>query len=172
MLPLAEQRARLKEISRLAKALQKKLGPMLPFEGKTAQYTTWDTLNAGVSKLESGKLRDKLLALQNNVRGLAWNGGENELTHILNVRTPFALLPDQLDALQALADFTDKSPIPKPPKGANRYRTAYVRRLADYIRINLTKPHHQAIATTVSIALDLDIPITEGDVRGCLRKRI
>jgi len=172
MLPLEEQRARLKEISRLAKKLQRNLGPLLPFEGKTTQYTAWDTLNAGVSKLEPGDLRDKLLALQNNVRGLAWNGGENEVAHILDVRVPFVFLPDQLAALQELADFTDKSPLTKPPKGTKRYQTMYIRRLADYVHTHLDKPFNQAIATTVSIALDLKIRLSESYVRGCLRKRI
>lgn len=169
---LKEQRERLDEIADLAKVLSQKLGPVIPFP--TVHHTAWNSLSVGVEALnrdaklrdENKKLHQKLLWLQKRNPDLqVGNGGHTELPWIIGPQAVLSGLDKELPALKELALLSKKYLAKSPKGGTKRYARIIIARLAGWVDHCLTGPHNQEIATTVTVALNLPMPVDEAYVR-------
>jgi hypothetical protein len=172
---VAKQRRQLREISALARKLQTLLGPHLQPQPARFRHTGWQILNAG---LEVGNLsealRGKLSRLQNESPRV---GGGPFLPPFISLSAAFATLPEMLDALDETAAFASRQSLPKPAnrttrKGNPTRSVVFMcRRLNALLGLYLTRACHDAVAATVTVALDLPTPLAADDVRKYLTPR-
>jgi hypothetical protein len=165
----AEQKKHLERIAKLADRLRTDLGEFFPESPKDTRYNGWQPLSAYLSSPAlPPELRSKLIHLQSESNRV---GGDRSSLHGIHLIAVFGALPELLDTLQHLADFTSKQPTPRPPnRGIKKNRSAgaaddMIKQLITHAQHYLTRPCHKAIADTVNVALNLNPPLKSDDVR-------
>ena len=158
---------RLLNIARVAETLCDLLGgPAMDW----VRFTPWLMLEAASGKIrldpKQAALRQNLLALQAIHQGHYWQGSSSR-DHLLSLWHPFASLTLQLETLGLTARLAAKTQPKTPKRTRTRYPRFLIQALAREVDRYLSQHHWQAIATTVNVALALNHPITESQVRSC-----